>query len=68
MIFILKFCPELNIFELDGPMGTKEALTEPELDRRLGDNETLMQWKEFARQNPNVGCQYDMLPPSNEEK
>jgi hypothetical protein len=62
MKYVLVWCVQLGVFALHAPDLSARTFTESDLRKEFGDNAVLIQWLEFAKAHPSVGCEYDMLP------
>ena len=63
MAYLLVWCPNLGVFAFEAPFsGLRILLTESEMRTKVSGNATLNEWVDYANNNPNVECIYDMLP------
>jgi len=63
MTYALHYCKALNVFRLDWYFDNSSiSKTEPQLRAEFAGDETLLAWLEFAKQNPDKDCVFDMLP------
>lgn len=63
MTYGLLYVPALNIFRLRCETTMDQwQHTEEELRAKFGDDAKLLEWIQFAKDNPNKDCIWDMLP------
>lgn len=62
MVYSLVWCPELAMFRLTLPTGTRQTKTKEEMVTTCQSNQTLLAWVAMAENNPNTPVDFDMLP------